>query len=417
MDNNKTQQTDFPLDVFIDTEVFDRLNYDFSEGGKLWLIKKQVNKGAIKLFTSEIVIGEAKKHIVNNIEKIIKEINSKFNKRELKILNNDDKIPHFKEIDAKELVTEALNRFEKYLVDTSATCLDIKSIELKQVIHDYFKNAKPFNNTKKKSEFPDAFNMAMINKYRDDFKPFYVISGDNDYEGLEGITVYKDIDQLLDIINIEEVIAQQARDYIKTCDSEIEEEIRDQYINNADELELEGSSYHGEIGLDDCYYNKFSVHTINPIKCLNYEIIDLDAEKKQVTIAMKWEVEIEFACEFFDNINIECYEDTKKINYNNSICKIENHIIAIDVLTYLNYEENRLENEPNFSIEKIEVQMINQFSYKTLNRKYPYPKGIRYCLCCGASISEYEFYEFDGLCSNCAHNIYPEMLDYQEFDI
>ena len=229
MDNNKNQQSDFPLDVFIDTEVFERLNYDFSEGGKLWLIKKQVNRGAIKLFTSEIVKGEVKNHIIHNIDKIIEEINSKFSRRELKILNNDN-TPRFSKIDANELVTEALKRFEKYLDDTSAICLDIESIELKEVIQDYFKNAKPFDNKKKKSEFPDAFNMAMINKYRDEFKPFYVISGDNDYEGLEGITVYKDIDHLLDIINIEEVIAQQARDYIKTCDFDIEEEMRDQYI-------------------------------------------------------------------------------------------------------------------------------------------------------------------------------------------
>lgn len=416
MDNNKNQQSDFPLDVFIDTEVFERLNYDFSEGGKLWLIKKQVNRGAIKLFTSEIVKGEVKNHIIHNIDKIIEEINSKFSRRELKILNNDN-TPRFSKIDANELVTEALKRFEKYLDDTSAICLDIESIELKEVIQDYFKNTKPFDNKKKKSEFPDAFNMAMINKYRDEFKPFYVISGDNDYEGLEGITVYKDIDHLLDIINIEEVIAQQARDYIKTCDFDIEEEIRDQYINNTDELELEGTSYHAEIGMDDCYYNKFSVHEINPVKCLNYEIIDLDAEKKQVTIAMKWEIEIEFDCEIFDNIDVECYEDTKKIDYNNAICIIENHIISIDVLAYLNYEEDMLENEPIFSIENIEVQMIKQFSYKTLNRKYPYPEKIHYCLCCRAPVSKDGFYEFNGFCINCAHNIYPEMLDYQEFDI
>ena len=132
---------------------------------------------------------------------------------------------------------------------------------------------------------------------------------------------------------------------------------------------------------------------------------------------MKWEVEMEFDCEIFDNIDVECYEDTKKIDYNNAICIIENHIISIDVLAYLNYEEDMLENEPIFSIEKIEVQMIKQFSYKTLNRKYPYPEKIHYCLCCRAPVSEDEFYEFNGFCINCAHNIYPEMLDYQEFDI
>lgn len=416
MDNNKNQQSDFPLDVFIDTEVFERLNYDFSEGGKLWLIKKQVNRGAIKLFTSEIVKGEVKNHIINNIDKIIEEINSKFSRRELKILNNDN-TPRFSKIDANELITEALDRFEKYLDDTRAICLDIESIELKQVIKDYFKNAKPFDNKKKKSEFPDAFNMAMINKYRDEFKPFYVISGDNDYEGLGGITVYKNIDHLLDFINIEELIAQQARDYIKTCNFEIKEEIRDQYINNTDELELDGTTYYGEIGIDDCYYNKFSVYEINPIKCLNYEIIDLDVEKKQVVVAMKWEVEIEFDCEIFDKVYVECYEDTKKLNYNNAICKIEKHKIVNDVLAYLNYEENRLETEPEFSIEKIEVQMIKQFSYKTLNRKYNYPEKILYCQCCGAPVLENEFYKFNGACVNCAHNIYPEMFDCLEFDI
>lgn len=153
---------EFPIDVFVDTQIYENQSFDFSERGRLELLKKQVKRGVINLLTSAIVVQEVRKHIKDNVEKKVDEINKKYNSRELAIFRNSRYENYFKELDSQELVKEALDRFEGYLSDTKAVSLDINTVAISEVLDDYFSGSKPFGSKNKKSEFPDAFNISMV---------------------------------------------------------------------------------------------------------------------------------------------------------------------------------------------------------------------------------------------------------------
>lgn len=141
---------EFPIDVFVDTQIYENQSFDFSERGRLELLKKQVKRGVINLLTSAIVVQEVRKHIKDNVEKKVDEINKKYNSRELAIFRNSRYENYFKELDSQELVKEALDRFEGYLSDTKAVSLDINTVAISEVLDDYFSGSKPFGSKNKK---------------------------------------------------------------------------------------------------------------------------------------------------------------------------------------------------------------------------------------------------------------------------
>ena len=230
MEDKKTSKVEFPLDVFVDTQIFVSENFNFNEKSKLGLLKEQVKKGTINFLTSKIIVEESKKHINNNIERKINEINKLFNSREIAILRNSEYNEYFKNLNPEEMVKEAVNQFQNYLDEVEVKYLDLDSIELRKVIDDYFNGRKPFGDGKKKHEFPDAFNISMLMNFKRDNKPIYVISGDQDFEDIEGVVLYKNIGKLLSDINTNQRIVQKALEYINNIDNEIiDEEIERQF--------------------------------------------------------------------------------------------------------------------------------------------------------------------------------------------
>lgn len=131
MENKEKDKLEFPIEVFVDTQIYENQSFDVSERGRLELLKKQVKRGAIKLLTSEIVVQEVKKHIKDNIEKKVNEINKNFRSRELAIFRNSKYKDYFNEINSQELVKEALLKFESYLLDAEVIYLDINTVGIK----------------------------------------------------------------------------------------------------------------------------------------------------------------------------------------------------------------------------------------------------------------------------------------------
>lgn len=76
-----------PLNVTIDSNVFDANKYDFADDSTLSLLVSYVEKGKINVILSNIVINEMSKHIqdkayeiaakMNNLQKDIKKIMQK----------------------------------------------------------------------------------------------------------------------------------------------------------------------------------------------------------------------------------------------------------------------------------------------------------------------------------------------------
>ena len=364
---------DFPIDVFVDTEVYENQCFDFSKKGRLELLKKYVKKGVIKLLTSDIVVHEAKKHIKSNVEKIVEDINKKYKGRELAIFRDGKFKDSFDELNSQDLVEYALSQFDAYLSDTDAFVLDLNTVEITSVMDDYFSGRKPFGSGKKKNEFPDAFNISMLKKYKNENNQIYVLSGDNDFQDIEGVYVFKTIDELLNSINIEELIAQQALNYIvEECKTKIEKDIEEKFIENVDSIETDGYEYDFKGNQGVWEYEDVNLLNITPVSCSKPEIIDYDPDSQTIISTMQYIVEFKLNCEFFDFENSEWnYEDNEFLyeEYGNII---EVHIKEIYVKLNLKYEyENGdLGNLPKFVVDSIEIDTDQKFTHKTLIVKW-----------------------------------------------
>ena len=60
----------YPINVTIDTNVFDATKYNLGDNSNLRLLVKYVQERKINLVLSDIVIREVKKHIKDQIENI-----------------------------------------------------------------------------------------------------------------------------------------------------------------------------------------------------------------------------------------------------------------------------------------------------------------------------------------------------------
>lgn len=60
----------YPLNVTIDTNIFEANKFDFGTDSTLSLLVKNVQNGKIKLVLSDIVIREVEKHIYRRVENV-----------------------------------------------------------------------------------------------------------------------------------------------------------------------------------------------------------------------------------------------------------------------------------------------------------------------------------------------------------
>lgn len=65
----------YPLNVTIDSNIFDANNYDLDENSTLSHLISYVEKGKIKVFLSNIVVNEVSKHIKNKAYEITTIVN------------------------------------------------------------------------------------------------------------------------------------------------------------------------------------------------------------------------------------------------------------------------------------------------------------------------------------------------------
>lgn len=213
----------------------------------------------------------------------------------------------------------------------------------------------------------------MIKNYKKEKKPIYVLSGDNDFEDIEGIYVYKNIDELLNIINIEEeVIAQQALKCINEIYKHgVAADIKEQFFKNEDNLEIDGLEYDRKGILGGYEYEEFNLKSVTPLNCLSSEVIDYDLEDQTVIVTMQWMVEFVFYCTFFDEDNSIWDSEDKEYYYEEYGNIRENHTkkIEVKVNLYYEYDNGDLDSCPEFIVDSIEIDTYQKFTQRTLNKK------------------------------------------------
>lgn len=184
----------YPLNVTIDTNIFEANKFDFGTDSTLSLLVKNVQNGKIKLVLSDIVIREVEKHIYRRVENVCGKAR-KLRKEYLDILPEQYLVDIGMEIyvqipNKEEIYNQANNVFYNFLEDCKVERLDIDSINLETIIEDYFSVRPPFENSeKKRKEFPDAFIAQEIKNHFGSDEIVAIISQDKGFKKHVEITI------------------------------------------------------------------------------------------------------------------------------------------------------------------------------------------------------------------------------------
>ncbi len=239
----------FPLNVTIDTNIFDACKYDFSETGTLNHLVSYVQKGKIKIFMSNVVLREMDKHIRKQAEDAVIAINS--TRKDLKkayslallksIGIETDKM-------SKTVASEQAHKdLEEFLAKMHPEILDNTGICIDDILDDYFQCRLPFENSdRKRKEFPDAIIVAQIKRRFENREPIAIITNDDGFKGAlgkkENFLFYVSLGELLNKISQQEENYATAISLFQKRKSEVCTMIQ-QYISDMDCIDVYGVSY------------------------------------------------------------------------------------------------------------------------------------------------------------------------------
>ena len=343
----------YPLSVFIDTNVFIQCKYNFGDSGTLDRIVNLVQLGKVKLVLSDIVINETRKHLKDlardSIESINKARNDILKKIDLSNFTGID-VHNFLDIEInRDISSEIQMGFNNFLSNTNALVLESSKVSVDSILLDYFENKLPFEDSgKKKNEFPDAIMAHRIKMEYSITNPIWIISGDkgflSSFSGLDGINCLNSLNALFDLISQDDqVMYNLAQSYfdnkgnLLTLSKKIvevmqESEIEIDGLDSDRKGSFEGYSYDDVdiLKIDLTAIDLFSINEIQgtnifaTLKCKAkikancfFDDIDnsiWDSEEKEFLYLSKAEVVYENVVKFGVNININIDIDAKSSN-------------------------------------------------------------------------------------------------------
>lgn len=300
----------YPISVFIDTNIFISAKYDFSSKGNINRLIKYINENKIKLFISNIVESEVKKHINEEASKFystFKNARKEVLKKISPNLLEDTSISElFKEIEEDTLEIEMISFFDKFIKESNAIVLDSSGVDCNKVISDYFLSTPPFEQKdSKKHEFPDAIMAAKLKLLFNTENPIYIISSDLGFrssfgEG-EGFTAFKSLKEVFDLINKETKIYEDIIAFINNSEthkficSKLTEELNDIEID-IDGLDYDRKGIYGGYNYEEVY--------IDDISEVDFEFSSIDdITEDTVNITLSCKASITATCSYLDECN------------------------------------------------------------------------------------------------------------------
>ena len=294
----------YPLNVTIDTNIFEANHFDFGTGSTMSVLAKHIQNGKVKLVLSDIVIREVEKHISNRVDEVCGKAR-KLRQDYLNILPEqyltNIGLEFYIQIPEKGTIHEKAQKvFADFISHCNVERLNTGGINIEKVLDDYFLVCPPFENSeKKRKEFPDAFIAEEIkNRFGSD-ETVAIISQDNGFKKACGDSdnhiFYSSLGDLFDAINKQDEEYTAAIELIKTNADSIIHVIRELIDDSC--IEVRGLSYdkdgipegydYEETYMEHCHVSGFKLHTID----------DIDEEKIMASLWVQ------------SNISINCYFD------------------------------------------------------------------------------------------------------------
>lgn len=272
----------YPLNVTIDTNIFEANQFNFGTDSTMSLLVKNVQNGKIKLVLSNIVISEVEKHICQRVDNICGKAR-KLRKEYLDILPEqyltDIGMGLYVQIPEKGPIHQSAKEvFEKFLDDCKVERLDTSNIKLEEILDNYFAVLPPFENSeKKRKEFPDAFIAEEIKQRFGSDEIVAIISQDKGFKKAccdsKNHLFFSSLGELYNTLSKNEEEYDAAHELIKSnCDSIIQT-IKGMIDDGC--IEVRGLSYdkdgiaegydYSETYLEHCHLSGMRLHTIDDI--------------------------------------------------------------------------------------------------------------------------------------------------------
>lgn len=200
--------------VFLDTTVFDQNSHNYSSTS-FKRLAELVAENKVKIYLTQIIAREVESHIQEEIESTHLEITAILNRRRLlKNAEHPSISSIFEGIDSVEVCTHLIEKFRYWLSEMKSEVVPTDGLSVDEVLDNYFAKKAPFSD-KNKSEFPDAFNIAALNRWCKERKArMYVVSADGGvYAACKDdplLSPVRSLPEFLDLITRGERLAQIA---------------------------------------------------------------------------------------------------------------------------------------------------------------------------------------------------------------
>ena len=321
----------YPITITIDTNIFDSVKYDLSDGSKLQILSKHVKDGKVKIVLSDIVLNESKAHLKRLMENIYSEIRK--NRTDLLKLTSEYMINSvglkaFIVMPDKESVIEnASMRFSDYLNSMNVEMLGVSNVDVTEIVDDYFNVRPPFENgEKKRKEFPDAFIVNQIKKRFPNQDSVIIISNDKGF--LRGCLRYNNyktmnsLDELFEKISEQDERYSQVIDQLEILKEEINSAISN-YLLRTESISVAGLSYDNSGIVYGHEYSETFLKSINNVSHKLHIIDDIDVENALITLSCMADIEMDCYYEDYDNAVWDSEE--KKYLYLRTVHLLEKH--------------------------------------------------------------------------------------------
>jgi len=330
----------------------------------LWHARKFANDEKVSLYTSSIVLGEARKHINHNVISSYELLNKQI--KEMRKLISPSLLKETSFAQCYEIPENngfedaAVIKFNNYLGELCFTILDSTGVDVNQIIDDYFKSRPPFeNNEKKKNEFPDAIMIAKIKNQFSKDNPICLISGDKGFrkafEGIEGYSTLEKLNELFDMINEQD--EKNTYDAIKAHLRN--ENVLNHIINLLEEkisdgkFEIDGKDCDRKGIYDGFDYDEAFIDAISDME-VKLDSVD-DVSDNIVTVTIECKANISVFCVYDDYSNSAWDSEEKEYLYVGRGEVSENHSVVFESI--ITFSVSSIANEFNFQIEDVEFDL------------------------------------------------------------
>jgi len=309
----------FPqAEIFIDSSVIINECYDF-HGGDLARLKHYCELGIVRLLTSELVVKEVENNIKQEVQLYSSKLRNFIHGRkpinELKLLDEKHQFlfEDFRKLGWDDYI---VSQWHDYIQSTECFIVPFSSVEISDIITDYFCQNPPFENSKlKKSEFPDSIIIKSILNYaKDALTPICIFTYDRGWASAfpdERVTPDKDSPcKFLVVDNINSILkhlykielneTELAKNILNDIDR-ISQEISSRVISDLEEMSMlvEGDNKDLVVLIED--YDEIESLTISSIDVSFSSFEKLSDEFISLIFDVDCEVKITFTIIDYDN--------------------------------------------------------------------------------------------------------------------